>query len=147
MKGDNTVTIIKQTPTGHGSDSLTPHGCSSLLCCLASFLLSFLKAVLKLFISSLWISYYLIQEKPNSHFVSHTICFKVKHLSSVTFKELNQLLFVSSIELLWELLGISMDTPWKLEIFSSFLGTNTFSSSWGIIFPEEGVFLRQDPLS
>ena len=31
---------------------------------------------------------YLIQEKPNSHFVSHTICFKVKHLSSVTFKEL-----------------------------------------------------------
>ena len=31
---------------------------------------------------------YLIQEKPNSHFVSHTICFKVKYLSSVTFKEL-----------------------------------------------------------
>ena len=31
---------------------------------------------------------YLIQEKPNSHFVSHTICFMVKHQSSVTFKGL-----------------------------------------------------------
>ena len=30
----------------------------------------------------------LIQEKPNSHFVSHTICFMVKDQSSVTFKEL-----------------------------------------------------------
>ena len=62
---------------------------------------------------------FLIQEKPNSHFVSHTICFKVMHLSSVTFKEL---------------LSKTLDKLNNIEIRSTNNNYDYFAIFWFIIF-------------
>ena len=57
---------------------------------------------------------YLIQEKPNSHFVSHTICFMVKYQSSVTFKGLLHIHIVDKVSIL-QFLKILTMMKWVLE--------------------------------
>ena len=84
-----------QVPTGHGSDSSS-----------SKWMLSSLTSKLSFSLSS------------KLSFKLSESCFETLHKLFM-----NQLLFVSFTELLWEFLGISLDASWKLEISSSFLGT------------------------